>query len=81
MTNEYMRTQLISFVNLEKQNETMVSSVGVTCVCAQVTQSRLSLCDPMDYSPPRLLCSWDFPGKNTAVVAISFSRESSRSRD
>ena len=62
-----MRTQLISFVNLEKQNETAVSSVGVTCVCAQVTQSRLSLCDPMDYSPPRLLCSWDFPGKNTGM--------------
>ena len=62
-----MRTQLISFVNLEKQNETAVSSVGVTCVCAQVTQSHLTLCDLMDYSPPRLLCSWDFPGKNTGM--------------
>ena len=29
----------------------------------------------------RLFCPWDFPGKNTGVVAISFSRESSWSRD
>ena len=28
----------------------------------------LTLCDPMDCSPPRLLCSWDFPGKNTGMV-------------
>ena len=26
--------------------------------------SYLTLCDPMDY---RLLCLWDFPGKNTGV--------------
>ena len=25
-----------------------------------------TLCDPMDY-PTRLLCPWDFPGKNTGV--------------
>ena len=24
-----------------------------------------TLCDPMDCSPPRLLCSWDYPGQNT----------------
>ena len=24
-------------------------------------------CDPMDCSPPRLLCPWDFPGKNSGV--------------
>ena len=23
------------------------------------------LCNPMDCSPPRVLCAWDFPGKNT----------------
>ena len=33
-----------------------------------VTQSHLTLCDPVDYlEPARLLCSWDFPGKNTGV--------------
>ena len=33
-----------------------------------VTQSRLTLCDPMDCSPSsRLLCPWDSPGKSTGV--------------
>ena len=27
----------------------------------------LTLCDPLDRSPTRLLCLWDFPGKNTEV--------------
>ena len=27
----------------------------------------LTLCDPMDCSPPRLFCPWDSPGKNTGV--------------
>ena len=31
--------------------------------------------------PTRLLCTWDFPGKNTKQVAVSFSRRSSRPRD
>ena len=29
----------------------------------------------------QVLCPWDFPGKNTGVVAISFSRESSQPRN
>ena len=36
----------------------------------------------MDCSlPSRILCPWDFPGKNTRVGSISFSRGSSWSRD
>ena len=31
--------------------------------------------------PARLLCKWDFPGKNTELVDISFSRGSSWPRD
>ena len=27
----------------------------------------LTLCDPMDCSPTRLLCPWDSPGRNTGV--------------
>ena len=27
----------------------------------------LTLCNPVDFSPARLLCPWDFPGKNTGV--------------
>ena len=47
-----------------------------------VAQSCPTLSDPMDHRPPRLLCSWDSPGKNSGVkwVAVSFSRGSSRLR-
>ena len=34
---------------------------------SEVTQSCLTLCDPMDCSPTRLLRPWDFPGKDTGV--------------
>ena len=33
------------------------------------------------WTAARLLCPWDFPGKNTGWVAISSSRGSSRPRD
>ena len=33
---------------------------------------------PHGLKPARVLCPWDFPGKNTGVVAISQSRGSSR---
>ena len=32
-----------------------------------VIQSCPTLCDPMDCSPARLLCPWDFPDKNIGV--------------
>ena len=35
-------------------------------LCSPI-KSCLILCDPMDCSPTRLLCPWDFPGKNTGV--------------
>ena len=34
-------------------------------------------CDPMDCGLHRVLCPWDFPGKSTEWVSISFSRGSS----
>ena len=37
------------------------------CVCAKLLQSCLTLCDSMDYKPARLLCPWNFPGKNTGL--------------
>ena len=41
---------------------------------AKSLQSCPTLCDPMDSKQPaRLLCPRDFPGKNSGVVAISFS--------
>ena len=40
-----------------------------TCMgCVHTLSHRVELCDPMDSGPPtRLLCPWDFPGKNTGV--------------
>ena len=40
----------------------MVVSWGMCC-----GQSCPVPCDPMDCSPPKLLCPWDFPVKNTGV--------------
>ena len=37
-----------------------------------VTQLCLTLCDPMDLKPTRLLCPWNSPGKNTGVGCHSF---------
>jgi len=36
---------------------------------------------PHEPQPARLLCPWNSPGKNTGVVAVSFSRGSSQHRD
>ena len=44
-----------------------VSSLTVPCVQAKLLQSCLSLCDPMDCSPPGSSVHEDSPGKNTGV--------------
>ena len=36
-------------------------------VVVSVTKSRLTLLQPHGLQPTRLLCPWDFPGKNTGV--------------
>ena len=38
-------------------------STVCVCVCVKSLQLCLTLCDSMDCSPPRLLCSWVSPGK------------------
>ena len=48
------------------------------CVCAQ---SRLTLCDPMDCSPPGFSVHGIFQARILERVAISSSREYSRPRD
>ena len=50
----------------------------IICVC---TQSCLTLCDPMDYSPPGSSVHGIFQASILEQVAISFSRESSWPRD
>ena len=37
------------------------------CVCVLVTQLCLTLCDPMDCSPPGFSVHGDSPGKNTGA--------------
>ena len=37
------------------------------CYCCSVTKSCLTLVQPHGLQPARLLCSWDFSGKNTRV--------------
>ena len=39
----------------------------ICCFCYLVTKSCPTLGDPKDCSPARILCSWDFSGKNTGV--------------
>ena len=42
-------------------------SFSNACLHAKSLQSCPTLCDPMDSSPPRLLCPQDSPDKNTGV--------------
>ena len=46
-----------------------------------VTQSCLTLCDPMDCSPPGYSVHGDSPSKNTGVDYISYSKGSSQCRN
>ena len=41
--------------------------ISITC-CAVLTQSCLTLCDPMDCNPPGSSVHGDSPGKNTGVA-------------
>ena len=54
----------------------------LAAAAAKLLQSCMTLCDPLDGSPPgspipgvlqaRLLCPWDFPGKSTGVECHCF---------
>ena len=50
-----------------EQKDTALLSCVIVCVCS-VAQLCPTLCDPMD--PARLLCQWDFLGKNTEVGCL-----------
>ena len=53
-----------------------IHTVIVVVVIVWLPQSHLTLCSPMNCNPVRLLCPWDYPGKNTgachSVMADSF---------
>ena len=65
----------------EMDNEDVIDKHnGILCACS-VAQSCLTICDPMDCSSPRLLCPWDFPGKNIGVGCHFLLQGSSPPRD
>ena len=47
--------------------ETYTTEAETGHYCCLVAKSCLTLCDPVDCSPTRLLCPWDFPGKSTVA--------------
>ena len=51
------------------------------CACAKSLQSCLTLCNPMDYSPPGSCVHGLLQARILEWVAISFSRGSSQPRD
>ena len=51
------------------------------CVLCLVSQSCLTLCDPMDYSPPGSSVHGDSPGKNTGVGCHALLQGSSQPMD
>ena len=48
-------------------NSLFISAYLLCCCSCLVAKSCPTLCDPMDCSPPRLLCPWNSPGKNAGV--------------
>ena len=53
----------------------------IMCVCAQIAQSCLTLCNPMNYSPPGSSVHGIFQARILEQVVISYSRGSSQLRD
>ena len=53
----------------------------ICCCCCLVAKLGLTLCDPMDYSPPGSSIHTIFQLRILEWVAISFSRGASQSRD
>ena len=50
------------------------------CMHAKLLQLCLTLCDPMDCSPPGSSCLWNCPGKILEWISVPFSRGSSQPR-
>ena len=53
-------------------NQKQYKLIYIQCNCSL---SCPTLCDPTDCSPPRILFSWNFPGKNTGVSCHFFLQE------
>ena len=57
-------TILVNFIIRKKKRSSLKTKQFVVKVEVLLASSYLTLCDPMDCSPPG---SWDFPSKNTGV--------------
>ena len=66
---------------LFEQNKAIVCVCVCVCVCVLVSQSRPTLCEPMDCSSPGSTVHGILQTRILEEVVISFSRESSQSRD
>ena len=57
---------------LAQQPKSLRKSLWTSCLHCELSswvtlKECLTLLDPVDYSLPRILCPWNFPGKNTGV--------------
>ena len=72
---------IFSFFHLSIFFRVFIHSASIQKKVRSVSRSVMSDSLRQGLQPTRLLCPWDFPGKNTEWVAISFSRGSSQPRD
>ena len=68
-------------MKLQDSNDVLANGNITPWVCIKSRQSYLTLCNPMDYSPPGSSVHGILPARILEWVAISFSRGSSQPRD
>ena len=68
-------------VEIPNRKSSTTSFFRDVCCCCSVTKSHLTLCDPMNYSPPGSSVHGISQARILERVAISFSRESYQLRD
>ena len=70
--------KFIRCVHCRKSQSLLDAFVSAHVLSCSVVSDSLQ---PHGLYPAKLLCPWDFPGKNTGVSHISFSGGSSQPRD
>ena len=58
---------ICSIFDTEETKHVALNPGDQGCCYCSVVQLCPTLCNTMDCTPPRLLCPWDSPGKNTGV--------------
>ena len=79
--SEEGRQGLLQSLWFKRTRQSSVEEAGVPLFCVLVAQSCLTLCDPMDCSPPGSSVPGILQARILEWVAISFSRGSSQLRD